>query len=311
MTRLEIAIYRWEPVRNLVTAAKKTTLPGLQGASVHEVARFFVLELSNLKLTEKAAAVTYNFLMAMPPTFLILFSLVPYLPLNNVQQTILTTLKFITPNDNAYKTVSAVFVDFMNTQRNDVLSYGIVLVLFFSSNGVIGLMRSFDRSLSLYKERSGLQRRWTAIKLTFVLICQGLVSLGILVIQIEKLNSYILGYFHNVLAIKIVSFIILVLIVFVAISIVYAYGPSLTHRFSFISAGSVFATIFTIIITSVFYFLVNHFINYNKFYGSVGTLTAFMVWVWLNVLVILIGYELNVSLLLGKLSHENTEDIQS
>ncbi len=308
MTKLEIAIYKWPPVNSIIKRAKKIILPGLKGASLYEVVRYFFKEIGTLKLTEKAAAVTYNFLMAMPPTFLILFSIIPYLHLSGVEKTVLTTIQYLTPNSNAYNSVSAVVVDFMNTQRRGFLSFGIVLVLYFSSNGVMGLMRSFDRTESLYKKRTGLQRRLTAIKLTFVLIFQALVSLVVLILQVEKWNAWVLRTSHSVLAVKLLSILLLILIVFVAICIIYTYGPSLTQKVRFISAGSIFATVFAMLITWVFFYLVNNFINYNKFYGSVGTVTAFMVWVWLNVLVILIGYELNLSLMLGKLSHTEDED---
>ncbi len=244
----------------------------------------------------------------MPPTFLFLFSLVPYLPLKNVEQTILNTIKLLSPNHNIYVTARSVVSDFMTTQHHDVVGYGIVLVLFFSSNGVMGLMRSFDKSLSIYVKRSGFSRRWTAIKLTIVLIGIVLLGLGILIAQSRDLNPYLKKMFHDGIAIKAYSFIILALLVFVAISVVYTYGPSLTHKFRFVSAGSVFATTSSVIVTSVFFFLVNHFINYNKIYGSIGTLIAFMVWVWLNTIIILLGYELNVSILLGKLSQEDHDE---
>ena len=68
------------------------------------------------------------------------------------------------------------------------------------------------------------------------------------------------------------------------------------------SVGAIFATVMSIVTTVVFFFLVNNFINYNKVYGSIGTLMAFMVWMWLNTFIIIIGYELNVSILLGKIS---------
>ncbi|HXS38505.1 MAG TPA: YihY/virulence factor BrkB family protein [Flavipsychrobacter sp.] len=304
MTKLELRIYKWPPVRSVIDATKKVVLPGKERVTLYEVSRFFIRELNNIKLIERAAAVTYNFLMAMPPTFLFLLSLVPYLPLNGVQKTILTTLRLVTPNNYIYQSVSKVVIDFMNTQRNDVLGFGVVLILFFSSNGMMGLMRSFDRSLALYKKRSSLSRRWTAIKLTFVLIGVMIVSLAILIIQTERLNFYVLKIFHNILAVKLLSLLIFVIIIFCAICIIYTYGPSLTHRFKFVSVGSIFATLLSVITSLVFFYLVNNFINYNKVYGSIGTLTAFMVWVWLNTLVILIGYELNVSILLGKLSHK-------
>jgi membrane protein len=196
----------------------------------------------------------------------------------------------------------------MSQQHRDVLSYGVILVLFFSSNGVMGLMRSFDKSMTLYKKRTGVQRRWTAVKLTLVLLVVVIIGLSVLIMQSRDLNPYITKVFHSVLLVKMVSFLILALLVFTTISIIYTYGPSLTHKFRFVSAGSVFATIVSIMATSIFFFLVNNFLNYNKLYGSIGTLIAFMVWLWINTLIILMGYELNVSLLLGKLSHTGTEE---
>ena len=131
----EFNVYKWPPVRYLFRRAHNIILPGLNGASLYEVGKFFIREMRTLKLQERAAAVTYNFLMAMPPTFLFLFSLVPYLPLKNVEGTILNTVKLIAPNNRIYNSVHGVLVDFMTTQHHDVLSYGIVLVIFFSSNG--------------------------------------------------------------------------------------------------------------------------------------------------------------------------------
>lgn len=308
MTKSSVNVYKLPGVRGLFKWAHKLALPGANGASLYEVGKFFFTELKTLKLQERAAAVTYNFLMAMPPTFLFLFSLLPYLPFRNVDKTIFTVLKLVTPNQNIYRSVHGVVADFMAKQRAGVLSYGIILVLFFSSNGVMGLMRCFDKSLSLYKTRTGFERRWTAMKLTVMLIGVSIITLAVLIFQSKDLNPIILTVFHSLIAVKIVSGVILALLVFFTICIIYTYGPSLTHKFRFVSAGSVCATLASVVATSIFFFLVNHFLNYNKLYGSIGTLIAFMVWVWLNTIIILLGYELNVSILLGKLSREYTHE---
>lgn len=307
MTKLERIIFYSAPLRFIYRQADKVCPPGFEGFSMYQIGRFFFKEMRSVKMNERVAAVTYNFLMAIAPTMLFLFSLVPYLPLKDVQETILHTLKLIIPNERSFQTVSSGIVDFMTTKRRDILSFGILLTLFFSSNGMMGLMRSFDRSLSVYKKRTGLQRRWTAIKLTFLLICVAIISLAVLILQTEKLNGFVLRIFGNVIAVKILSAVILALIIFLTVSIIYTYGPSLTHRFKFVSAGSVFATVMSLVTTTVFFFLVNNFINYNRVYGPIGTLIAFMVWMWLNTLVILLGYELNVSILLGKISRTENE----
>ncbi len=231
MAKTQLNVYKLPVVRHLFRRAHRVILPGLNGASLYEVGKFFVGELKTLKLQERAAQVTYNFLMAMPPTFLFLFSLVPFLPLKNVEQTILNTIQLLSPNHNTYKSVRNVVSDFMTTQHHDVLSYGIILVLYFSSNGMMGLMRSFDKSMSLYVERTGIQRRWTAVKLTIMVIGIVIIGLAILIAQSRDLNPFINKIFHSVLAVKMVSFLILGLLVFITISLIYTFGPSCFCRF--------------------------------------------------------------------------------
>jgi membrane protein len=308
MNRLQLSIYKSPPFRYIFKRAHQVILPGLNGATLFEVGKFFFREIRTLNLQERAAAVTYNFLMAMAPTFLFLLSLLPYLPLKNVDKAIFNIIKLATPNYNVYVNVHNIVTDFMAKQHVGALSYGLVLILFFASNGVIGLMRCFDKSLPLYKKRNGFQRRWTAIKLTIMLIGISIITLAVLILQNKNLNSFILHTFHSVAAVKTLSFIILILLIFISISTIYSYGPSLTYKFRFVSAGSVFATFAAVVATSVFFFLVNNFINYNKIYGSVGTLIAFMIWIWINTIIILLGFELNVSLLLGKLSQQDDDD---
>lgn len=310
MTTNKVNVYKLPAVRYVFRKAHSIVLPGVNGATLYEVSKFFFMEMRKVKLTERAAAVTYNFIMAMPPTFLFLLSLIPYLPLRNVQQTILATLKLVTPNQKIYMTVSSVVRDFMDKPHRDVLSFGILLVLFFSSNGMMGLMKSFDKSEVLYKKRTGLQRRWVAIKLTVMLILVSIITLSVLVVQNKSLNRMLLKIYPHIVAVKILSFTILVLVIFFTFCLIYRYGPSLQHKLKFITAGSVFATVASLLATSAFYFLVNNFLNYNKVYGSIGTLIAFMVLVWLNTVIIILGYELNISILLGKLSQDEAYEFE-
>jgi membrane protein len=300
MTRLESIISNTPPVRGIRNWAKDVYLPGSGHMSVYDVSRFFFKEVRNNKLNVRCAAVTYNLLMAIPPTLLFLFSLVPYLPLRNVQDTILATVRMMTPNNNAYINISTIIIDFMNKEQTGVLSFGIFLTIFYASNGMMGLIRSFEKATPIYIQRSAIRKRLTAIKLTFLLMGVALLSLAVLIIQTESLNGLILSVFDNTVVLRVLSIVIVSFIILVAISVIYTYGPSLKYKMKFFSPGSVFATILTILATTVFYFLVNNFINYNKVYGSIGTIMAFMVWIWLNTMVILLGYELNVSIILAK-----------
>lgn len=292
-------------VRSLVIWSKRMTFPGFQGVTLYEAGSFFMQNMNSISLTDRCSAVTYNFLTALPPTLLFLFTLIPYLPLQNVQITILTTLKFMVPNDDTYNSVSKVINDFMNKEQRSLLSFSLILTLFFSSNGMMGLMRYFDKDQKVYIARTVLQRRWAAIKLTVMLIGVVMASIVVLILQTETVNTLLEKIFGNLLVIKLVSLMILFFIIYCAISCIYIYGPSLTHRFRFISAGAVFASVSCVVSSAVFFYAVNNFLNYNKVYGSIGTLIAFFVWLSINTRIIMLGYDLNVSILMGKL-HRST-----
>lgn len=298
MTRIERIIYNLAPFRAIRKWARKTVLPGFEGLSLYEVHHFFFKQIGNVKLNERAAASTYNFMMALPPSLLFLFSLVPYLPLSNVEETIISTLRLVPLSTEVAQSAESFIRNFIHTERTDILSFGILMVLFFSSNGMMGLMRSFDKSLHV-KPRTLMQRRWTAIKLTVLLILVGVFAIATFIIQSQIINKYILMVFNNLFVIKAVSLLLILVILFCVISIIYRYGPSLTNKFKFVSAGSVLATSLIGIATTVFFFLVDNFLNYNKVYGSIGTLIAFMIWLNMIVMILLIGYELNVSILIG------------
>lgn len=271
--------------------------PGLGGLTVKEVGKGFFRHLAAAQLNVRSAAVTYNFLMAIPPTMLILFSLVPYLPLDNVQETLLDLLPVIFSDTKLADSVRSVLLDFLNTQQGSILSFGIVLSAFFASNGMMGLMRSFDQQTPVYKKRSGLRRRWISIKLTFMLLATILVTIAALLIQGKYLADYMLRIKGGHFLVHYASPIAVALLVFVSICMIYRYGSSLVRKPRFVSPGSVLATAFCLVATVVFFYLVNNFIQYNKVYGSIGTLIAFMVWVYINTFIILLGFELNVSIL--------------
>ncbi|RYD51513.1 MAG: YihY/virulence factor BrkB family protein [Sphingobacteriales bacterium] len=277
--------------------------PGFGGLTLKGVGRKFFSQLAAAQLNVRSAAVTYNFLMAIPPTMLILFSLVPYLPLDDVEGTILSLLPIIFPDADVAASIRSVVSDFLNTQQGSILSFGVLLTAFFASNGMMGLMRSFDQQTPVYKKRSGLKRRWIAIKLTFMLLATVLVTAAALLIQGKYLTDYMLRLTGGSLLVHYASPIAVAILVFVSICMVYRYGSSLVRKPKFISPGSVLATFLCLLVTVVFFYLVNNFIHYNKVYGSIGTLIAFMVWVYLITFTILLGFEFNVSIL-SALEHE-------
>jgi len=281
-------------------------IPGAQGANVYEIGAAFFRSIKNIRLAERAAAISFNFLMAIPPSLIFLVSLVPFLPLETAQDTILSSIRLLSPNPRLFATVESIITDFMNNKRRELLSFGFLFTIFLSSNGVMGILRSFDRDSPGHIRRTGMVRRWKAIRLTLGLMLVFLISIALIIIQTSLLDRYLVDLVGSTMIIKLFSWITLVGIIYITICILYKYGPSLEHRFRFFSTGAFIATILFIVITYGFFFIANHFINYNKVYGSIGTLLMFMAWMFITGLVILIGYEINLAILLhtGKILPE-------
>jgi membrane protein len=91
-------------------------------------------------------------------------------------------------------------------------------------------------------------------------------------------------------------FILLVLIFQLVISLIYYFGPSVEDRFTFINTGSVIASLLSIAASYGFSYYLTNIAAYNKFYGSIGAVIAFMIWLFLLSVILLLGYVINASI---------------
>ena len=142
--------------------------------------------------------------------------------------------------------------------------------------------------------------RWMAIKLTTVLILL-IIATIILLITEGKLANLLFHWLrleNKVLIFLILSvrWIVIGALIFYSVAIIYKYAPAVHKRWRLSSPGAIFATLLIIITNYAFAFWVNHFGNYNKIYGSIGTILIIMLLIYINSLLLLIGYELNVSI---------------
>jgi membrane protein len=276
---------------------RKMPIPGTHGVTAYDIVTTFIKSIKDIRLTERAAAISFNFLMAIPATLIFLFSLVPFLPLHAAHEAVLNSIRLLSPNPKLYASLESIITDFMNNKRRELLSFGFLFTVFVSSNGVMGILRSFDRDSPVQIKRTGIARRWKAFLLTLGLMPVLLISLSIIIIQTSVIDKFLLDHFGSTLAIKLLSILTLLVIIYFSICILYKYGPSLHQQLPFFSTGAFLASVLFILISSVFFFIANHFVNYNKVYGSIGTLLMFMIWMFITGMVILIGYEINLLIL--------------
>ncbi|TAM97785.1 MAG: YihY/virulence factor BrkB family protein [Chitinophagaceae bacterium] len=287
-------------IKQLISWSKRVVLPGFDGLPLYDVMVFFFKEAFKGQLTNQAAAISFFFLLAMPPTCIFLFTLLPYIPLSNLEHTIYILAREITPNHRTFQIVKGIIHDFLHTQRTGLLSLAFLLAIFYSSTAVLGILRSFNKNHPVFRRRNVFQQRWTAIKINCLLILLVIVSIILMVAQSSVFRS-ILHHFNLTneavrLFIGLARWLIIILLFFTVISLIYTYGPAVKKRWRFITAGSTLATFLTILSTLGFSFYVNHFSRYNKIYGSIGSLIVLMVWIYINSFVLLIGFELNASI---------------
>ena len=286
--------------QRIIAWAKSVVLPGFGPLSVHEVIVFFIAEFLQGTLTNKASSLAYNFMLAIFPATIFLFTLIPYIPIHNFQDELLNIISLVLPNERTTQFFDANVVDIIKHQNGKLLSVGFLSALIFATNGVNNLMRAFNRSSLVVETRTWLKRRWIALILTVVISVSLLIAITIMMAGqsvISLIQSHLFSKEHFWLYIfAFTRWIIVVLIFFTTVSILYRYGPAHKQRWKFINPGSMMATGLAVLTSLGFTYYINHFSSYNKIYGSIGTLVVVMLWLYLNSLIILMGFELNANI---------------
>jgi membrane protein len=260
-------------------------------------------------MTERASSIAFNFVMAIPPMIIFFFTLIPLMPISNqFEQELYNLIRSVVPGEKDHAVLIHFLEDFINNPRNDLLSAGFVLSIFFSSNAVMGVMRSFDKNYIGFKKRTDLQKRITAIKITFVLIFFVMLAVLLLIAQGSILtwlgikNEFIRGGIENL------RWLFIVMLLFACISYIYRHAPAVHKKWKMMSPGSFLATLLMLLFSVAFSWWVSRFGNFNELYGSIGTIMIIMALIFFNSLVLLIGFELNVSInSLKKIADERKE----
>ena len=299
MTKPAHILLNIHPVNYLVRKSKKWVPPGFQGISLYDVLHYYFKNFSIPHLTERASAISYNFIMSVPPTCLFLFTLIPNLPFVSKRELkfqLHTLITDIIPARANNKGLIDFVDSFINGSKIGLISFTFILSLFFASNAVMGLMRSFNKDYIGFEKIRGLRKRWRAIKLTILLFSLLLLCLILLLAQNNVLSVIGIKNMQVKHLILYGKWIFIIALIFYSYAFIYKYAPSTEKRWKLVSPGAVIATSLSIIATIAFSAFVNNFGRYNILYGSIGTIMILMVMIFLNSLVVLIGFEFNLSI---------------
>jgi membrane protein len=302
MIKLQRIILESPPIKPIIEWSKKTLLPGFEKIPLYDVVTFFLKQTQQIGLNERAASISFNFLMAVPPLLIFLFTLLSYIPgSKSLYNEILVLLDNVIPDDTTYAMIKRVMDDFF-TGGTGTLSFGLLLAIYFSSNATLTIMRTFRKSMLHIEteDRNFIQVRLSAIRLTFIIILLLISTILIMLTQtvilkwvIDQLN--IKDQWVDVLF-NIGHFIVTFFLIFLAIGLIYKYAPHVQKKWKIRSPGAILATVLIMAFTYLFSYWVNNIASYNKVYGSLGSILILMFLVFVNSLVLLIGFELNVSI---------------
>lgn len=297
LTKIKRRILTSTPVKFVIRKSKKIILPGFNGIPLFDVVNFFIIQVRKTSLNERAAAIAFNLLLAIPPACIFLFTLIPFLPVKGLMNELYELIRDIIPGQKEYSVIINFLQDFTTRQRNDLLSFGLLLALYFSSNAMIGIMQSFNKMQYIgFSKRHLIHDRWVAIKLTVIMFVIIIISIALMVLRGAVLDW--LGIQNPTIRTLIfnIRWIVIIFIFFFTISFIYRYAPAVHKKWKLVNPGSLLATVLMLSFTMLFSYWVVNFGNYNKLYGSIGAILILMLLIFFNSLVLLIGFELNVSI---------------
>ncbi len=287
----------------------KVKIKGSHHISLYKFSKIFLHNIEQDEIIDRANGVAYNFILAIFPTIIFLFTLIPYIseffPTINSDGIMLFLSDYMPTS--MYEVVSSTVLDILSKQRGGLLTFGFVFALYLATNGMVSLMRAFNSVYKTVENRGFIQMRLTAYGLTIflaivlmlavVLLVVGEIAINRVTNELSDLSNVRLDKLYGLLALR---FVVIFIVFFFAVSFIYYFGPAVHYNWKFFSIGSLIATLACLAISYGFSFYITNFGSYNKVYGSIGVLIALMVWIQLLTVVLLFGYEINASLHYGQ-----------
>ena len=282
---------------------------GFSGLSIYDVAIFFWKGLMEGAITTRASSLAFNFFLAFFPSIIVFFTLIPYIPIEGLQETLMELLGSVLPpstNEITFQTLE----DIINNPRGGLLSIGFILALYFSTNGINSLIEAFNSSYHIREIRPLIQQRILSLGLTLLLSIMLIIAIGLIIFGTVVVNYLVSAEIITTSAADLIIYgkwMVMLAMLFFGISILFHLGPALKSKWKLFSPGSIFATIFIIITSIGFNYYIQNFSQYNKIYGSIGTLMIILLWMYFNSIILLTGFELNASISNAKKKSENFE----
>ena len=285
--------------KRLESVLRLIVIPGFGGVPLYDVLVYFIRGFTQVNLIDRAAAVAFNVFLALFPTILFLFTLIPYFPLQGVTTSVLEALHDILP-PGTYDSVSSTINEIMSIEHGGLMSIGLLLAFYFSTSAVSSFFRGFNMGDNEYGQVSFMKQQIYSILVMLMFVALLLLSIVLMTLG-QKLLPVLFTKIHlykgiTVFMINLVRWLIVIFALIIAMSLLYHFGNPHSKRFKLFTPGSLLFTGLFIVGTILFNFYISNISTYNLLYGSIGGLIIFVIWIYFNCILVLIGYELNKSI---------------
>ncbi len=281
-------------MRNIMHFTKRITLPWLQGLSFYDLLELYVIGVAQGAIAYRAGAIAWSFFMSLFPFALFILNLIPYIPIEDFQGDFLRFVEQSVP-PQTYDAIASILSDIMNNSHSGLLSWGIVLAILLMSNGLNAIMGGFETSRHVIIKRGFVRQYLVALGMSLLLSMLLIITIASIVLfEIGIQQTKIQDIFSDrIPLLSLGRYAFVIVMILLTTSVLFKFGIKRDKNRSFISIGSVFTTILIIISSYFFGIWVVKFAKYNELYGSIGTLLIMMFYIWINCMILLLGFELN------------------
>jgi len=279
-------------------SAQKITLPLFDGLSLYDVAIFFWKGIYEGAVTSRAASISFSFFLALFPGVIFVFTLIPFIPIDGFQHELFRLLRDVLP-PNSFDAAYSTITDILTIKRGDLLGITVAAALFFATNGTLALIGNFGQTIHHLNVRGYWSQYLAAFWLTLALALLLIGGIAVLALGEVWIPSLVPGE-NGIWITALARWVVLLGLVLFAISLLFYYGPMRSAPWRFISPGALLATVLVWLTSYLFGIYVTDFSRYNQLYGSIGTLIIIQLWIYVNAIGLIIGFELNASMARAK-----------
>jgi len=289
-------------INNLIQFLKKIKPNSFYGFSFYDILRMYIIGIIKGTLSSRAGSISFSFFMAIFPFILFILNLIPFIDLipflsiQDFDKTLLTYIEFFIPSETQ-SFFNSIFEDIQNKPRGGLLSSVFVLSIIFTANGVSAIFSGFEDSYHIELSRNFFKQYLYSIAVSFLLAFLFLFA----VVIFFYFEFFILKNLESLIEseinwIRIGQFIFFGFITHSTVCILYYFGTIEVKKLRFLSPGALMTTLLFFLTTYFFGIYIDNFSNYNQLYGSIGALLIFLLYIWINSNILLLGFELNATI---------------